>query len=183
MRDPRTWIRSAINSDSYHLYGIWDWDAINLSVRAYNFPDDPSASRWRTMTKFEKYCWYYANVNNRAFELLKRAGNVRIFRYEDLFDRSSGDSHFLEMLDYASQFDDGFKRSYEFKPELLDKKIHAAASKRLLPKWNNWNNSLVESMDLHCGELMRRFGYGNEPRWLEQLKKVRPEAEAVRDIV
>lgn len=181
MRDPRTWIRSAINSGSYHLYGIWDWDSINLSVRANNFPEDPAASRWKAMSKFEKYCWYYANVNKRALELLERTDNVKIFRYEDLFDRTSGDSHFKEMLEYASQFNDGFRRSYEYKPELLNNKIHAAASKRLLPKWNDWNNSLVESMDCHCGDIMRRFGYGDEPRWLEQLQKINQKTDRVRD--
>ena len=45
MRDPRSWIRSAINSTAYQLYSMWDWDSINLSVRAYNFPDDPSAGQ------------------------------------------------------------------------------------------------------------------------------------------
>ncbi len=169
MRDPRTWVRSALNSGAYHLYGIWDWDVLNVSVRAYNFPDDPSATRWKEMSKFEKYCWYYTNVNNRAFELMKKTPNFKIFRYEDLFNTNTRDRFFTEMLDYASEFEDGFKSGYEYRPELLDKKIHAAASKRLLPKWKKWGTNLVESMEFQCGDLMRRFGYGDEPLWQEKI--------------
>jgi len=165
MRDPRTWIRSAVNSHAYHLYGIWDWDSINLSVRAFNFPDDPCAGRWKKMSRFEKYCWYYANVNNRAFELMEKVPNVKIFRYEDLFDRQLREKYFTEILDFATNFKDGFKCSYELKPELLNTRIHAAASKRLLPDWRKWNSRLVETMNYHCGELMRRFGYGDERKW------------------
>ncbi|MDC7225750.1 MAG: sulfotransferase [Spirochaetales bacterium] len=169
MRDPRTWVRSAINSNAYHLYSMWDWDSINLSVRAFNFPDDPSAGRWRKMSKFEKYCWYYTNINNRAFELMEKCPNVRIFRYEDLFNKDKREQYFTQMLDYATGFDDGFKRDYTFKPELLDIKIHAAASKRLLPKWQKWNSGMADAMNFHCGEIMKRFGYGDEAEWLEKL--------------
>ena len=171
MRDPRTWVRSAINAQAYHLYGIWDWDSINLSIRSYNFPDDPDVSRWKKMSRFEKYSWYYARVNERAFELMQRVPNSKIFRFEDLFDKENGARFFTEMLDYATSFNDGFRLKYEFNPELLTKKIHAAASKRQLPHWRDWSQALVGSMDRHCGELMQQFGYGNEPEWLEKSSR------------
>ncbi len=169
MRDPRTWIRSAINSTAYHLYGPFDWDSLNLSVRAYNFTSDPSASRWGSMTKFEKYCWYYSSVNARAFELMQDVPNFKVFRYEDLFDKKVRDDNFIEMLKYASCFDDGFSREFNYRPELLDVKIHAAASKRLVPKWEDWGSHMVEMMDFHCGKLMQEWEYGKEPDWKEKL--------------
>ena len=172
MRDPRTWVRSAINSEAYHLYGMWDWNALNLSVRAYNFPDDPSASRWKEMSKFEKYCWYYSNVNNRAFELMKKVPDFKIFRYEDLFDKQKRDQYFNEMLEYATGFKDGFRAEYKYRPELLDEKIHAAASKWRIPKWKNWNDNLVKMMDYHCGEIMQHFGYGDEQQWQKKLDRI-----------
>ncbi len=172
MRDPRTWIRSAINSYAYPLYGIWDWNALNLSVRAYNFPEDPSAVKWKNMSKFEKYCWYYSNINNRAFELMQKVPDCRIFRYEDLFNKKERDHYFNEMLEYATVFNDGFRADYNYMPELLSVKIHAAASKRRLSKWENWNDTLVKIMDYHCGDLMQRFNYGNEPQWQEKLDRI-----------
>jgi len=170
IRDPRTWIRSALNSTAYHLYGPFDWDSVNLSVRAYNFPEDPSGERWGGMSKFEKYCWYYSRVNQRAFELMKKIPDFRVFRYEDLFDREVRDEYFIDMLKYASTFEDGFSRTFSYRPELLDIKIHAAASKRLLPRWENWGSHMVEIMDRHCGSLMKEYRYGEEPLWKEKLK-------------
>ena len=124
------------------------------------------------MSKFEKYCWYYTSVNNRAFELMEKVPNFKVFRYEDLFNKKVRDKYFVEMLEYASTFEDGFSPAHNYRPELLDVKIHAAASKRLLPKWQNWNKNLVEAMDYHCGELMRRFGYGNEQQWQDKINRL-----------
>ncbi|MBI9106308.1 MAG: sulfotransferase [Spirochaetales bacterium] len=170
MRDPRTWIRSAINATAFHLYGPFDWNSLNLSVRAYNFPGDASAGRWNAMSKFEKYCWYYNSVNSRAFELMERVPNFRVYRYEDLFNNEIRDEYFLDMLRYATTFEDGFSRDFSYRPELLDIKIHAAASKRMVPKWEEWGSPLVEMMDRHCGAFMKEFGYGNEALWKKKLK-------------
>lgn len=169
MRDPRSWIRSAINSTAYHLYGPFDWDSLNLSVRAFNFPSDPSASKWGSMSKFEKYCWYYNSVNERAFELMKKVPDFKVFRYEDLFDKKVRDQNFQEMLEYASTFDDGFYRDFTYRPELLEVKIHAAKSKRLVPKWEDWGSHFVDVMNFHCGKIMQEYGYGEEPAWKEKL--------------
>ena len=169
IRDPRSWVRSALSAGAYHLYGIWDWDSINLSIRAYNFPDDPDRNRWKKMSKFEKYCWYYARVNYRAFELMKKVPDFKIFRFEDLFNRKTRDRYFSEMLDYATDFNSGYQPSYTYKPELLDKKIHAAASKRQLPKWQNWGKAYVQALNYHCGGIMKQFDYGTEPEWQQKL--------------
>jgi hypothetical protein len=125
------------------------------------------------MSLFEKYCWYYNNVNSRAFELMKGSPNFKVFRYEDLFGKSTRDKYFLEMLDYSSGFDDGFTRKYTYQPELFDVKIHAAASKRQLPGWEEWDNRHVEAMENHCGALMREYGYGTEPLWQKKLGKLK----------
>ena len=172
MRDPRSWVRSAINSTAYHLYGPFDWDCLNLSVRAYNFRGDPAGPDWHGLSKFEKYCWYYDNVNARAFELMKKVPDFRVYRYEDLFNKELRDEYFIDMLDYASAFGDGFSRGYRYRPELLDIRVHAAASKRLVPRWEDWSPKTAEIMNRYCGKWMAEYGYGTESSWKEKLKHV-----------
>ena len=179
MRDPRTWVRSAINSTAYHLYGPFDWDAINLSVRAYNFPDDPSAEKWNRMTKFERYCWYYQSVNSRALEILKKVPDHRVFRYEDLFTGDKREEHVIDLLQYSSTFSDGFSRDFDFHSEILDVRIHAAASKRLLAPWQKWGSHYIETVDYYCGDLMKQFGYGKEDLWKERLLKIKNSGSRV----
>ena len=180
MRDPRSWVRSAINSTAYHLYGPFDWDSINLAVRAYNFPGDPAGGKWGTLTKFEKYCWYYNNVNMRAFELMKKVPEYKIYRYEDLFSNKDRDQYVVDLLEYSCSFNDGFTREYNYQPELLDVKIHAAASKRQLPSWPKWSSNQVEIIDRHCGDLMKQFGYGGEDHWQAKVDKVKKNNRIIR---
>lgn len=170
IRDPRTWIKSALNTKAYLLYSLFDRDFLNMSLRAYNFDDDPYANKWKEMSLFEKACWYYTKVNNISFELLEKVNDYKIYRYEDLFiNKGTRDKEFNNLLKYISSLNNGFKINYTYKPELLDKKVHSTSKKSKLSKWTEWDNENAKILQKHCGKIMKKFNYGNEPEWKEKL--------------
>ncbi|HOB15543.1 MAG TPA: sulfotransferase [Defluviitoga sp.] len=169
IRDPRTWIRSAISSPVYLLYKTVDLAFLEMSMRPYHFKDDPYCDKWKNMSKFERYCWYYNKLNTFVLDSMKDKKNFRLYRYEDLFLSKSRNEFFLDFLEFCSKFSDGFSRKYQFKPELLDKKLNSSADNYKLPHWKEWDRKMAQKMHEHCGKLMERFGYGKEPEWINKL--------------
>ncbi|MFW6270618.1 MAG: hypothetical protein ACOC4G_11120 [Bacillota bacterium] len=126
IRDPRYWIKSALNTYEYILYGPLDPEFLNLSIKASDFPEDKYYDRWDQMSMFERYCWYYNKVNSFVMERMIGRKNLMILRYEDLF---GSREFFTEMLNFISRFNNGFKTSYSYQPELMNK-VHSNSKKK-----------------------------------------------------
>lgn len=169
IRDPRTWIRSALSSPVYLLYKWGDLSFLEMSMRPYHFKDDPYFKKWKSMSRFEKYAWYYNKLNTFVLKTMEGRKNFKVYRYEDLFITADKEKKFLEFLDFSSRFDDGFYRNYTFKPELLNKKLNSSADRYKISHWKNWDEKMANIMQKHCGKLMQRFGYGNETEWTKKL--------------
>ncbi|MFP4461526.1 MAG: sulfotransferase [Thermotogota bacterium] len=169
IRDPRTWIRSALNTSEYVLYSPIDFRFFKASVRAIDFEDDPYYDKWNRMSKFEKYCWYYNKVNSYVLSHMSGKENFKIFRFEDLFQAPNKVSEFQRMLDFATDFCHR-KYHYELKEEMIEKKVHARAKKGKLPHWREWEPNLSKIITEHCGRWFREYDYGKEKEWREKLK-------------
>jgi hypothetical protein len=169
IRDPRTWIRSAISSPVYLLYSKVDFSFLGMSMRAFHFKDDPYSTKWNSMSKFEKFAWYYNKLNTLVLEFMKNKKNFKLYRYEDLFLGEKKEENFIDLLEFSTKFDDGFSRKYTFEPSFLKKKINSASDEYKIPHWKNWDKKRAQILQKHCGNLMDMFGYGKEPEWLEKL--------------
>jgi len=170
IRDPRTWLRSALNTPEYVLYSPIDFRFFKASVRAIDFKEDPYYHRWDQMSKFEKYCWYYNKVNTFALSLMVGKDNFRIFRFEDLFQASDRVCEFKNMLDFATNFEHQ-QYPYRLKEEMIEKKVHSRSKKGKLPHWREWEPGLAQIIVEHCSRWFREYDYGNESEWLSKLKK------------
>jgi len=169
IRDPRTWIRSALNTPEYVLYSPIDFRLFKASVRAIDFEDDPYYYRWEQMNKFEKYCWYYNKVNSFALFLMTGKTNFKIFRFEDLFQASDRVSEFKDMLDFATDFENR-QYHYHLKAKMIEKKVHSRSKKGKLPHWSEWEPKLAQTIMEHCSGWFHEYGYGTEEQWLMKLK-------------
>lgn len=167
IRDPRDWIGSALNKTEYSLYGPIEWIFRKISLQPSCLKDDPYTHQWKGMSKFEKYCWYYQNLNENAIEEMAGKGNFRIFRYEDIFLSEEKSTHFKAMLDFATAFDSG-QWDCHFQGDLIDKKVDSKQS--AAKGWLDWSPEQAKLMHQHCGPLMAAYGYGTEEAWLEKLR-------------
>ncbi|MFI3209377.1 MAG: hypothetical protein R3Y40_09620, partial [Eubacteriales bacterium] len=165
IRDPRDWIGSALNKIEYSLYGPIEIFFRNISLQPSCFKDDPYAESWHSLSKFEKYCWFYNKLNQIAMEDMKNKPNFRVFKYEDIFLSEQSAENFEEMLNFATDFQSG-KVDCDFKADLVGKRVD---SKQSVEKpWKSWSSEQVEIMMKHCGGLMKEFGYGEEEEWKEK---------------
>ena len=169
IRDPRTWVRSAMNTFEYILYGPLDPNFLNLSIKAKDITGDPYAEQWAEMSKFEKYCWYYDQLNSFVLDKMEGKDNFKLIQHENMFSPESRDQVFTDLLSFASSFSDGFQRKVDYKPELMEQKVHSTAKKEKFPRWPDWNQEMAATLWEHCGSWMERFGYGGEPEWEAKL--------------
>lgn len=169
IRDPRSWVRSHLNK-KIPLYSKRDYISWyrNGRLTPYHLKDDPYRSKWRGMSPFEKLCWAWARDVQNALKCADKSDSIKIFRFEDIFNERKNYEIFFQMLEFVVSFPDGFKAKLTFKPELLFQKIDSTDAGEF-PKWIAWNTNTVKKLDRHCGDLMRQFSYGVEPKWQEKL--------------
>ncbi len=162
VRDPREWIGSALNKTEYSLYGPIEIFFRKISLQPSCIKNDPYISQWKKMSKFEKYCWFYNKLNENAINEMKDKENFQVFRYEDIFLSEQKVENFGAMLEFATNFQSG-QIEYEYKSELIGRKVDSKQSKA--SAWEAWTPEQVEVMMKHCGDIMKKFGYGEEEAW------------------
>lgn len=168
IRDPRDWVKSAMNTFEYILYGPLDLNFLNLSIKAKDIKKDEYQDKWSDMSKFEKYCWYYNKVNSYILDKLAGKRNFRVYRHQDLFNKRE---IFYDMLKFASRFENGFKTCFSYNKKLM-KKVHSNASKEKFPNWQEWDEEMIEIFNRHCGKWMEDFDFADDIKWKEKLKAI-----------
>ena len=71
--------------------------------------------------------------------------------------------------EYLTAFSDDFRPKWELNREMMGRKTNTKYGDKF-PTWDKWEHWQVRRLNEHCGELMTRFGYGEEPEWQERLK-------------
>ncbi len=169
VRDPRDWIGSALNKTEYSLYGPIEIFFRKISLQPSCVKGDPYRDKWKKMSKFEKYCWFYNKLNENALLEMKHKENFEVYRYEDIFLSENKKENFKSMLDFATDFQSG-QIACNFQADLIDKKVDSKQSKACA--WESWSSEEVEMMMRHCGEMMKEFGYGEEEAWKEKVSSI-----------
>lgn len=169
IRDPRSWVRSwmDITISLYSWRDIRSWFK-SARLTPHNIRDDPYRGKWSKMSQFEKLCWLWNRENSYALECVSKTDAAKIFRFEDLFDEKRRNKAFPQLLKFVTSFPNGFRAKWLFKPDLLSQKVHSTSGKKF-PKWTGWSNEQAKQLDRHCGALMQRFNYDQEPDWREKL--------------
>lgn len=166
LRDPRDWVRSCMNiPDGWFTWTDFTQTLPNGKLTPRYFPDDPYADDWPRLSRFEKLSWAWNAYNSFAIQRLGTQPHVRIEKFEDLFDSSTGEASLSELLDDITRFPDGHQADWHLEPGTVNQKIHSARQQDC-GHWTQWNPIQKEQLDRHCGKLMRQFGYGIEPDWL-----------------
>lgn len=169
VRDPRDWVRSYIN-----LHGWYHWSDINnllnnrLSPKMIN--DKKTAKEWKNYTQFEKLCWAWNYMNSVAIKNIENLPNCKIFKYEDIFVGSSKYDNLENLVNFITDFKNiKVQLNNDFKKS-LDKKIHKP-KEYFFPCWQNWDTKKAAHLDMTCGPLMRKLGYGKEDGWLKKINQ------------
>lgn len=157
VRNPRTWIRSAVFASHYRAFKWPDYDFLKFSPRPYH-SESPDFTRkeWSRLSLPDKYAWLYGSVNGKLLQQLEAHPRALILRYEDLFEAENYLQTFQQFLDFSSVFPDGFQRPNELQPDVIARPKDSTKNMQKPQRmWTPTPSILAE----HCGEIMTRFGY------------------------
>ena len=173
IRDPRDWVRSSMNFPT----GWYTWrDFTSYFPHGRLSPryvvHDPARRTWASMSRFEKLCWAWNANNGFTAKRFDNAENVHSYRFEDLFASEDAEPTLSELLRTVTAFPGGDQAIWKIDAGAMKEKIHASKHQGC-PHWTQWPAERCHQLDQHCGHLMRRFGYGTEPEWLNLLSESR----------
>jgi hypothetical protein len=157
VRDPREHARSSLNHGTgsglkglaNRLVPFWYPDVRHILALDHT-PD------W-----IERAAGVWSIVNAMLCEAAPRYPHYHRLRYEELFDAShSGLRALCAILGVPYREGDAAVAPGE--------RMNASRL-RTLPGWREWSDEQCAALDRICAPLMREFGYGSEPEWLERV--------------
>lgn len=164
IRDPREWVESWLrHHPGRHAGNQRHWFPLGpLTPRLIG--DTDWADRWDALEPFGKLAWDWRTVYGQLDRASVEAPNVRIFRFEDLFDPDG--QALRELVRFTAEHGERRYRVHDL--EGLTATVRNASSG---PRrgWREWPAGDVRLVDDLCGTLMRKYGYGLEPEWQAKL--------------
>lgn len=160
VRDPRDFISSFINYKNRKLSGVVAHHIIPFWMPNPLLTKEKRIIEYLFMPKYEHYAWIWKFKNEMFSKLSKYSDNYRVFRIEDITSDPGKMKELLDFIEIAyTNIDD----------ELLSKKV-TPSKINSFPKWKSWNERMAKNVFKHCNDQMKKYGYGNEPEWLELIK-------------
>lgn len=164
IRDPRTFITSMLNwkhgrIKSYIAHTLIPfWQPVGFLAGEF------SVFEWVKMTEFEKTCWYWKFKNETILRLHKDYKKFISIRFEDIFtsDIDKRAKTLKRLLTFVGlPYDDSMVKYFKKKQNV---------SKKKFPTWPYWSHQQCKLIQEICGDLMKKYGYGNEREWIKKLE-------------
>lgn len=152
VRDPRTYIRSAINfSFARGVRGLATALVPDWSLKPDRCEAKPPR-RWREMDPIERLAWFWNRINGVLDGAERRYGAdyLRV-RFEDLFDRDG-----TGLRGIAAWL--GLPPEPALVNSMREKAVNASR-RRECPGWDEWSPEARRLVVQHCGERAARYGY------------------------
>ena len=153
VRDPRDYIKSSLNQGtSKGLKGL-----MNRVVPYWYVKYKPEDGSHSDKDMLFRVANYWRVVNENLIKLANSKHPYELYRFEDLFDKSNGGLRKISK-----------SLGLEFKPDQV-KRVNQS-NKKIRSSWSNWTDEEIQKVNEICSPLMQKFGYGNEPQWIERSK-------------
>lgn len=161
VRDPRDYIRSAINwtlSKPLNKFFLLHFPFWAPRPDKYLLGNDDISKL------FEIFTGHWVRANENYLRLKNRTKKYYLLKFEDL---NNDPAHFFEEILKITDF----QNWRDVKPimEKLIKKTPKNESKKIFNSWPRWEDKYTRHLNGKCGELMGAFGYGAEDDWQNRL--------------
>lgn len=160
IRDGRDWVRSWMNWGNKG--GMYNKKPLRRLFGhkwpiAPDIDDDPYASKWPVMSRFEKLCWAWNHLNSYALKTVEKNPDALLLRFEDLFKAEKRYVTLQEMVAFALHFPEGETAATRNLDGLLEKQVNM--SEGALGRWDDWTSKEKDTFASLCGPLMARMDY------------------------
>lgn len=173
VRDPRDFATSLTNRGDN--VGIRRFFNEHVPYWAYV----PKGLRKRDLTPLTRPLYRWQAINSYLSAYGEGRPNYHYFKFEDIFDKKQpgelrrllsamgATKQQIDQLDFAAQ-----PRAHQPRFSLLDRPASSANASKYsdMAPWREWNSSEAKTCQDICGQLMERYGYGDEPAWRRLLK-------------
>lgn len=153
VRNPSKFVESFMNWKNQSLkkkilhHGVPFWNPV-----PFIFDEEISYREWLGMEKFEKFCWIW-NYKNRNFCKLKENNEYLLLRFEDITSKDD------EIRNQALTDLSSFVGASQIKSkDLFNSKVNKS-EKKYFPAYQNWDDSMKESVKRYCGDFAKDLGY------------------------
>lgn len=162
IRDPRNWIESWRRHQPMRHRLLFPRWLPQGPLKPGDTGDTEWVDRWDELDSFGRLAWDWRAITMHLDRVQSESKNVRVYRFEEIF--AQDNATFTELVAFCAEHGD---RRYETSDldGLLSEVHNASSGKRRA--WQDWPRSEVQLVDEMCGPLMRKYGYGLEPDWLE----------------
>jgi len=151
-RDPRTYVRSAINFGSLGGMKRLMSGLLPYWILKPEWCEKALTRSWAQMNKVERAAWFWTIMNRRLNTGRQLYGdNYTQLRFEDVFDPQG-----LGLRSLAKWI--GLPDEHRLIQGMAERKVNAS-SRQLLPKWDDWPQESKDAVIRECGALAREYGY------------------------
>ena len=161
VRDPRTYVTSHLNYARYkkssfianYLVPFWQPSPL-LSGKI-------PMKKCLSLSRLEKYAWIW-DFKNKVIESIENTEipYLRI-RFEDIFNTINPEENFSRMTDFIGLPRQSNVREFFNRPENQAPKDH-------IHEWTEWEPTQCLQLQEICGNLMTKYGYGDETAWQQK---------------
>jgi hypothetical protein len=156
VRDPRTYVRSAIGWGAYRAGGR----ALNVVPFRRLAPTQfrPRSVRrrleWAGQGQFERLCWAWAAMNRSMREQGAGSARFSVLRYEDLFDPERSGPTLRSLCSLV-----GFEADDAALSRLAERRINAGRKTPDVPEWSKWTAAERALLLRECAGEATHYGY------------------------
>jgi len=164
VRDPRTYIRSHLNwSHSRGKSFLANYLTPFWQPAAY-MVGEMKIKDWLRLSKLERFAWVWNFKNLYINKVEDSAIPYLRIRFEDLFSAEDAVLTFQRIIEFLGLKDLEPDEAYFQKAINVSKSDH-------LPEWTQWSTQMCNKVDQICRAGMTKFGYGNEPEWIDRISQ------------
>ncbi|MBD3310420.1 hypothetical protein GF351_04330 [Candidatus Woesearchaeota archaeon] len=158
VRDGKDWVRSRMNhkiwfsrTDIMNLFGK------RLNPHMFSHGQQKFQKTWNRMSRFEKICWSWVQINRFQIEMARKDKNATVVRFEDIFKAKDRYKNLEKLLEFATSMDNrpilGSWRG------ILEKRINVSKKEGGFPGYKHWSDEQKRQFHDICGSLMQELGY------------------------
>lgn len=157
IRDGRDWVRSMMNWGQMYNKGRFRGIVAHTWPMASEIPGNPYQSKWDSMSRFERICWAWSDLNWYALGTLEQDPDARTFHFEDVFAADDRYEHLAELVSFATNMPGIEPVPSRALEGWLDRRMHGSSGD--FPAWPDWSSQHRAQFSSICGPLMEELGY------------------------
>ncbi len=177
VRDPLTYLRSAMNWGQYRFGGrVKNVAPFRRLARPHFDPiyDVAGRVRWVATGQFGRLCWAWTKMNQVMREQGEGNDRFTVLAYESLFDAEKGHTTIGQLLELVN-----LEVSKEDSERIRGTRVNENKPGNF-PRWQEWSSDQLAMVIDACGREARHYGYDIAARVLRDRPEVEAKLSALR---